>query len=181
MNICVYGASSTTLDESYLNDAEKLGAAIAGHGFGLVFGGGVRGMMGAAARGAKSAGGRVIGVAPSFFKPQGVLYDGCDEFIYTETMRERKQKMEELSDGFIVMPGGIGTFEEFFEIFTLRQLGRHEKPIALLNTNGYYNSLSDMLVRSCEEHFLREESLAFAPVLPDVDSVLKHVMDNLPQ
>lgn len=175
MNICVYGAASSNIDKSYFDAAEKMGALIAEKGYGLVYGGGLFGLMGAAAKGAKKLGGRVTGVAPKFFKPDGVLYDECDEFIYTETMRERKQKMEELSDAFIVMPGGIGTMEEFLEIFTLRQLGRHNKPIAILNTNGYYGPLSAMLKKAVDDGFMREESLQAAPVLATPEEVMAYL------
>lgn len=175
MNICVYGAASSNIDESYFAAAEKMGSLIAEKGYGLVYGGGLFGLMGAAAKGAKKAGGKVTGVAPKFFKPDGVLYDECDEFIYTETMRERKQKMEELSDAFIVMPGGIGTMEEFLEIFTLRQLGRHNKPIAILNTNGYYDNMAAMLRTAVSEGFMKEENLTAAPVFSSPEEVMTYL------
>lgn len=179
MNICVYGAASNDLDKAYFAAAEKMGELIADKGFGLVYGGGLFGLMGAAAKGAKKCGGRVTGVAPRFFKPDGVLYEECDEFIYTETMRERKQKMEELSDAFIVMPGGIGTMEEFLEIFTLRQLGRHTKPIAILNTNGYYNDMAAMLAKAVSEGFMKKENLAFAPVIAAPEEVMEFIAGQL--
>lgn len=179
MNICVYGAASSNIDKSYFDAAEKMGELIAKMGYGLVYGGGLFGLMGAAAKGAKKLGGRVTGVAPKFFKPDGVLYDECDEFIYTETMRERKQKMEEFSDAFVVMPGGIGTMEEFLEIFTLRQLGRHNKPIAVLNTNGYYDDMAAMLGKAVNEGFMSEISLSFAPVLRTPEEVMSYLMQQL--
>ncbi len=179
MNICIYCAASTAIDKSYLDAAHAVGCALAERGFGLVYGGGSYGMMGAAARGAKSACGSVIGVAPSFFEPDGVLYDNCDEFIFTATMRERKQKMEELSRAFIVLPGGIGTLDEFFEIFTLRQLGRHNKPIALLNINGYFDPLAEMLNSSAQKGFLRRESLDYAPIFSNIDSMLDYIARNV--
>ena len=102
-------------------------------------------------------GGWQLGVAPTFFQVDGVLYEHCDEFVYTETMRERKQVMEERSDAFVMTAGGIGTFEEFFEILTLKQLGRHAKPIAVLNTGGYYNALQTMLEQAIEQRFMKPE------------------------
>ncbi len=156
MNICVYGASSNVIDEKYIKAGEELGRLMAKEGHTLVFGGGAAGLMGAVARGAKEGGGKIIGVAPSFFNVDGILFDGCDEFIYTETMRERKAKMEKLSDAFLMTAGGIGTFEEFFEILTLRQLGRHSKPIAILNTDGYFDSLLALLDRAIDEKFMTE-------------------------
>ena len=110
---------------------EALGRARVQKGFGLVFGGGAQGLMGAAVRGVIAAGGYSLGIAPRFFDKPGILQKDCSEFLYPETMRERKQLMEERADAFIVLPGGIGTFEEFFEILTLKQLGRINKPIML--------------------------------------------------
>ena len=124
MNICVYGAASKNIDPKYTDAGYDLGLKLAKRGHGLVFGGGNGGMMGAVARGAHDGGAHIIGIAPSFFNIDGVLYPHSDEIIYTETMRQRKQKMEDMSGAFIVTPGGIGTFEEFFEILTLKQLAQ---------------------------------------------------------
>ena len=157
--ICLYGASSETLADAYYAAAHTIGEGLAANGIGLVFGGGATGLMGAAARGADSKGGEIIGVAPKFFDEEGVLYQNCTRFIFTETMRERKQTMEDLADGFIVTPGGIGTLEEFFEIFTLRQLGRHDKPIYILNVNGYYDQLLAFLNHMVEEDFMKPHCL----------------------
>ena len=110
--------------------------------------------MGAVARGAHAKGGKTIGVCPSFFNVDGALFVDCSEMIYTETMRERKQLLEEMSDAFIVTPGGIGTFDEFFEIYTLRQLGVHRKPIVIYNTDGYYDSLIEMLNNAIDKKFM---------------------------
>ena len=115
--------------------------------------------MGAVSRGAKEAGGNVIGIAPRFFDVQGVLDKNVTELIFTDTMRERKAKMEELADAFVMAPGGIGTFEEFFEILTLRQLSRHDKPIAVLNTDGYYAPLDAFLKQSAQRGFIAQENL----------------------
>ncbi len=155
MNICVYGASSDVIDEAYLDAGYALGRQMAARGHGLVYGGGARGMMGAAARGVHDAGGWQLGIAPTFFHVDGVLFEHCSEFIYTHTMRERKQLMEERSDAFVMTAGGIGTFEEFFEILTLRQLGRHTKPIAVLNTCGYFDALEAMLRQAVEQRFMK--------------------------
>lgn len=159
MNICVYAASGRELDNIYFEEAYRLGELISRAGHTLVFGGGNEGLMGACARGAKAAGGRIIGIAPRFFDEPGVLYADCDEFIYTETMRQRKQLMEQTADAFIMLPGGIGTFEEFFEILTLKQLGRHSKPIAILNTAGYYEPMIHMLCHTAKHRFMNEKCL----------------------
>ena len=152
--ICLYGASSASLAQEYYAAAHIIGEGLAGAGIGLVFGGGATGLMGAAARGADSKGGEIIGVAPKFFDEEGVLYQNCTQFIFTDTMRERKQIMEDLADGFIVTPGGIGTLEEFYEIVTLRQLGRHQKPVAILNTKGYYKPVLDMWEQAITQGFM---------------------------
>lgn len=159
MNICVYAASGKELDKIYYEEAHALGRLLAEAGHTLVFGGGREGLMGACADGAKAAGGKIIGIAPRFFDEPGVLFTHCDQFIYTETMRERKQLMEQMADAFIMLPGGIGTFEEFFEILTLKQLGRHSKPVAILNTSGYYGPMISMLEHTARHRFMNHKCL----------------------
>lgn len=175
MNICVYGAAAKNIDRSFVEAGEALGAALAQKGHTLIFGGGAHGMMGALSRGAHEAGGRVVSVAPSFFNIDGVLYEHCDEYIYTETMRERKQKMEDLCDAFIVTPGGIGTFEEFFEILTLRQLHRHQKPIAIFNVGGYYDSMMKLMKNTVDNSFMSEKNLELFFISEDMDAVLRYI------
>ncbi|MCQ2550844.1 MAG: TIGR00730 family Rossman fold protein [Clostridia bacterium] len=179
MNICVYAASSETVDKKYILAAEKLGEEIAKAGHGLVFGGGRQGLMGGVSRGALRRGAEVIGVAPKFFDVPGILEKGCTNFIYTDTMRERKQIMEDMSDAFIVLPGGIGTLEEFFEILTLKQLGRHAKPIAVLNVAGYFDHIQHMLVKAVEENFMKEECLKIFKICENMEEVLEYV--NMPE
>ncbi len=159
MRICVYGAASPHIDKEYVELVEEMGRELARRGHSLVFGGGGGGLMGAAARGVTYGGGRILGVIPSFFENEGIepVYPHCDEVIETKTMRERKQVMEDNADAFIIVPGGIGTFEEFFEIMTLRQLCRHNKPIALYNIMGYYNELEAMMKASVEKKFIRTD------------------------
>ncbi len=159
MNICVYGAASNDIDKSYLDCGEELGEEIARRKHTLVFGGGATGLMGAVARGVNKSGGTLIGIAPHFFNVDGILYDKCSEYIYTDTMRQRKMLMEEKSDAFVVTAGGIGTLEEFLEILTLRSLSRHHKPIAIFNTNGYFDKLITFLKNGVEQKFLRQEDL----------------------
>lgn len=159
MNICVYGASSTTLREEYYAAANELGHEIAKRGHTLVFGGGDHGLMGSCAEGVHELRGKIIGIAPGFFNEPGILCDYCDEFIYTDTMRERKAAMEEHSDAIIAMPGGIGTFEEFFEMLTSKQLGLHSKPMVLLNTLDYYAPFMHMLKTSAESGFMSRRCL----------------------
>ncbi len=181
MNICIYGASSALIDDSFILDGEKLGLIMSEHNHNLVFGGGASGLMGAVARGMTQGGkGEIIGIAPSFMNVDGILYDKCTEFIYSETMRERKQLLEEKSDAFIVTPGGIGTFDEFFEIITLKQLGRHNKPIAILNTNGYYNHLKAFLQNSIDEKFMKPECADLIYFADTPDETIEYIEKYTP-
>ncbi len=158
MRICIFGASGTALDESYIQQTEALGKRLAERGHSLVFGGGKNGLMGAAARGFTAGGGRIVGVAPTFFKEAGVIYDRCDEFVWPDTMRDRKKYMEDNADAFIVTPGGIGTYEEFFEVLTLKQLARMSKPIAVFNINGYFDGLMRLIADNTKNGFIRPQT-----------------------
>ena len=177
MNICVYGAASKNIDPKYTDAGYDLGLKLAKRGHGLVFGGGNGGMMGAVARGAHDGGAHIIGIAPSFFNIDGVLYPHSDEILYTETMRQRKQKMEDMSGAFIVTPGGIGTFEEFFEILTLKQLARTDKPLVILNTAGYYDSMLMMMRHSIENNFLTASTMGLIFVADTPDEALDYITD----
>ncbi len=158
MRICVYGAASPTIDPEYMELVEQMGKEMVSRGHSLVFGGGGNGLMGAAARGVRSVGGHILGVIPKFFDEENVeaICDFCDELIQPNTMRERKQIMEDNADAFIVVPGGIGTFEEFFEILTLKQLCRHNKPIAIYNLKGYYDEINHAMNEAIKKNFIRE-------------------------
>lgn len=138
---CVFGASCSKVERAYLAAAFEAGALLAQQGVGMVFGGGNTGLMGAAARGAKSRGGRVVGVIPEKLNQPGIAFPDCDELIVTPDMHTRKAKMEALSFGFLALPGGFGTLEELLEVITLNQLGYLSAPVAVLNTNGYYDEL----------------------------------------
>ena len=175
MNICVYGASSALLKNIYYEKTEELGRAMGKRGHGLVFGGGATGMMGAAARGVDSEDGYILGIAPRFFDKPGVLYENCSEFIFTETMRERKKLLEERSDATIVTPGGIGTYEEFFEIFTLKSLKRIDRPIVLYNIDGYYDKMKALLEYTAEEKFMDFSVLDLVVFLDEPAAVLDYL------
>lgn len=172
MKLCIYGAASNNIDKSFLTEGEELGKSLAINGHTVVFGGGANGMMGAVARGAFSKGGEIIGIAPTFFDVDGILFKDCTKFIYTDTMRERKQLMDENSDAFIVTPGGIGTFDEFFEIYSLRQLKRHTKKIIIFNINGYFNPLLEMLDLAIEQNFLSAANRDLLYVCDTIDEIL---------
>jgi uncharacterized protein (TIGR00730 family) len=180
MNICIFGASSEDMAPVYFEETEKLGREIGKRGWGIVFGGGARGLMGAAAKGVYGCGGPVCGVAPHFFDRPGILFESCSELILTETMRERKQKMEELSDAFVVLPGGIGTLEEFFEVLTLKQLAQHKKPIVLYNIAGYYADLCRLLERTAAEGFMIDECLKLFAVLDSPEACLSYIENYKP-
>ena len=181
MKICVYGASSAKIDKSYIDAGEELGRLMVKRGHSLVFGGGDDGLMGAVSRGVHEMGGEIIGVAPEFFNVDGVLSPYCTKLIRTKTMRERKQTMEDLSDGFIMTPGGIGTFEEFFEILTLRQLMQTDKPIAVLNTDGYYDCLQEMMENAISRKFVIEACLSLYSVHDTPDGVLDFMENYVPE
>lgn len=177
MRICVYGAASSTIDKEYITKVEQMGKEMVARGHSLVFGGGGNGLMGAAARGVREAGGRILGVIPKFFEDDNIeaVYEFCDELIEPDTMRERKQIMEDNADAFIIVPGGIGTFEEFFEILTLKQLCRHNKPIAIYNLRGYYNEMLLALKAAIEKNFLREDCNQLFFVSDDLEKVFAYV------
>ena len=183
MNIAVYGAASSIIDDLYKKAGVELGRKIAENGDGLVFGGGANGMMGSTAQGVYEKNGYILGVVPSFFKEANseISFKNCTENIYTDTMRERKRQMEEHCDAFIITPGGIGTLDEFFEILTLKQLGRHNKAIALYNINGFFDDLDRMMTRSIEEKFITDDCKELYSVFTDVDEMLKYIAEYDPQ
>lgn len=183
MNIAVYGAASSLIDNLYKKAGIELGRKMADRGCGLVFGGGANGMMGAVVEGVTEKGGYTLGVVPSFFKEVGseVSYKNCTEYIYTETMRERKQQMEEHCDAFIISPGGIGTLDEFFEILTLKQLGRHNKAIVMYNINGFYDELDKMMIKSIEQKFITDDCKDLYKVYSDVDEMLDYILSYNPK
>lgn len=178
MKLCLYGASSNLINKKYIEATEKLGEKLAKRGHTLVFGGGANGLMGAAARGVTKVGGEIIGISPKFFDVDGVLYDKCTEFIYTETMQERKHLLVTKSDGFIVMPGGPGTFDELFETLSLRQLGIHNKPIAVFNIDGYFDPLGEMLKNAYDGNFMTKEILELCPLFNNETDLLKYLEEN---
>lgn len=156
LTICMYGAASDNIDSIYITETERLGEEIAQHHHRLIYGGGASGLMGACARGAAKKGGMIIGVVPGFMNEMEPINPDCTEIIHTETMGERKQVMEDNADAFIIVPGGIGTFDEFFQILTLTELKRKSAPIVLFNINGFYNDLISFINFGIEKGFIRE-------------------------
>lgn len=155
-SLCVYCSSSDRLEPKYSAVAEQVGGEIARRGWALVYGGGKTGLMGAVARGTKGAGGRVIGVIPEFMKARELEFTEADELISVITMRERKMLMETRADAFLALPGGWGTLEELLEILTLAHLEVLQKPIVILNQDGYYDDLLRLFERIVAEKFMRE-------------------------
>jgi len=179
MNICVFCASSETIDKLYLKSGEEFGELLAQNGHTLIFGAGKYGVMGAVARGLCRKGGKAIGVIPTFFNESEVAFTDC-ELVYTETMRERKHIMEDKSDAFVILPGGIGTFEEFFEILTLKQLRRHTKPIVIYNVNGYYDSLLNLIDTAITQNFMSEKCRNLYFVTDSADGVFNYINEYKP-
>ena len=177
MRICVYGAASPFVDKLYIERVEALGRELARRGHSLTFGGGGNGLMGAAARGVKAEGGYILGVTPKFFFEDTVetLCDFCDKLIKPDTMRERKQIMEDNADAFIVTPGGIGTYEEFFEILTTKQLCRHNKPIAIFNVSGFYDDIQRALDSAIQKGFIKDTCRDIYFVSEDIDEIFAYV------
>jgi uncharacterized protein (TIGR00730 family) len=153
--VCVFCGSSTGAKAGYTEAAAQTGELIARRGLGLVYGGGHVGLMGVAADAALRAGGEVIGVITQALQDREVTHDGLTELVVVHTMHERKARMAALSDAFLVLPGGIGTLEEFFEVWTWAQLGEHTKPVGLVNAGGYYDGLIAFLDTMRAEGFLK--------------------------
>jgi uncharacterized protein (TIGR00730 family) len=159
-SVCVYSASSTKIDRKYFDAAEELGRLIARRGIRLVNGAGCLGLMRTVADAVMAEGGSVTGVIPTFMVEQGWHHTGLTELIEVKDMHERKQKMADISDAAIALPGGCGTLEELLEVITWKQLGLYLKPIVLLNTDGYYDPLLQMLQRAVDENFMRSQHAA---------------------
>ena len=153
--ITVYLAASTKVDRKYFDLAHSMGAAVADQGWLLVYGGNDVGPMGALAKGARSRGGKVVGITPHCFNDGGLADTACHELIFVENMRERKMVLEARGSAFVALPGGIGTLEEFFEILVGRLLKFHDKPILLVNSDGFWNPMIEMLRRYEAEGFVR--------------------------
>ncbi|MES2691928.1 MAG: TIGR00730 family Rossman fold protein [Verrucomicrobiota bacterium] len=173
--LCVYCASSDRLDPKYYAAAEELGRELVARGWGLVYGGGKTGVMGAIARAVKQAGGRVVGVIPEFMKVRELAYDQADELVTVITMRERKLLMETRADAFVTLPGGWGTLEEIMEILTLRQLDVVKKPCVFLNQDGFYDPLLALFDRMLAENFFKPSNMALFRVAKTVPEVFSEI------
>jgi uncharacterized protein (TIGR00730 family) len=173
--LCVYCSSSDRIDPKYAVMAEELGRAMVARGWGLVYGGGKTGLMGAVARGTKAAGGRVVGVIPEFMKARELAFDEADELVTVVTMRERKLLMEARADAFVTLPGGWGTLEEIMEILTLRQLDVVKKPCVFLNQDGFYDDLLRLFERMMTERFFKPSNMDLFRVATSVEGVFAEI------
>lgn len=179
-SICVFCGSSEGNDIKVIDEALLLGEKMAQQDIALVYGAAKIGIMGKVAEGALAHKGKVIGVIPDFLKLKEVVHLGLTELITTENMHQRKMKMQELSDGFITLPGGFGTLEELFEIITWSQLGLHQKPIGLLNINGFYDHLLQLLENMVRKGFLKMENYELLLVDDDIDHLLQKMREFKP-
>jgi len=171
-SVAVFCGSSEGNDTAIISQATKFGETLAQKGITLVYGAAKIGVMGKVAQGALKHKGKVIGVIPEFLKKKEVVHLGLHRLVTTKNMHQRKLKMHELSDGFIALPGGIGTLEELFEIYTWAQLGLHDKPIGLLNINGFYDDLIKMLETMVVKGFMKMENLELLIVDSNIESLL---------
>ncbi len=174
MNICLYGSGSRKIDEIYTDAAYELGCRMAENGHTLVFGGGDTGMMGACARGVHDSNGKTLGIAPEWIGNFEPLCDECSDFIYVDSMDERKNKFLENSDAFIISPGGIGTLDEFFEIITLKKLKQHDKEIIVFNINHFFDKMIEMIDEMGEKGFLYKQEELFK-VTDDIDEIIQYI------
>ena len=158
--ICVFCGSSLGTRPAFADAAQALGRELASRGLELVYGGASVGLMGLVADAVLRAGGRAIGVIPQPLASKEIAHEGLSELHVVGSMHERKAKMSELADGFVTLPGGIGTFEETFEILTWAQLGLHRKPCGLLDVAGYYTPVVQLLDHACAEGFVRRDHLS---------------------
>lgn len=172
LTVCVYCGSRPGHDPAHAALAREVGHWIGAHGAQLVYGGGHHGLMGAVADAALAAGARVIGVIPEALVEMEAAHQGCTELHVVANMHQRKQLMAERADVFLALPGGIGTFEELFEVWTWRQLGYHDKPIGLLNAGGYYDSLLTFLDSSVQAGFMGQWQMELLRVSDSASELL---------
>jgi uncharacterized protein (TIGR00730 family) len=178
--ITVFCASSFGTEKIYEEQAIALGKTLAEQDIELVYGGANVGLMGAVADGALNAGGKVIGVLPNFLRSKEIAHLGLTELILVESMHERKTKMNDLCDGVIALPGGFGTLEELFEMLTWAQLGLHKKPIAILNIDGFYDALIELLKVMVEKGLLKDVNASMVLVSDNIDDLLNKMRNYIP-
>lgn len=170
--VCVYCGAADGLSGRYKEEAARLGTVLGRHRIDLIYGGGLLGLMGVTADATLAAGGRVTGIIPDHMKAREIDHPGLTELIVVESMHARKRLMVDRSDAFVVLPGGIGTLDETFEILSWRQLGLHDKPIILVNVDGFWEPLLGLLDRIRDEGFVRRDARSLFTLVANVDAVL---------
>lgn len=175
-SLCVYCGSKAGLDTRLVDAASHVGNWIGRHGGQLVYGGGNNGLMGVVADATLAAGGTVLGVIPENLVIKELAKQDCTELHVVQTMHQRKQMMAERADAFLALPGGIGTLEEFFEVWTWRQLGYHDKPIGILNVAGYYDSLLGFIEESVKQGLISEWQMGLIQQSADTDALLQQLV-----
>jgi uncharacterized protein (TIGR00730 family) len=181
-NICVYCGSSDQINAEYLQAAGDMGAALVERGLRLVYGGGGTGMMGALADAVLENGGEVIGIIPTLFETPELLHTGLTELIVVDDINTRKTRMAEMSDAFVALPGGFGTFDELFEILTWSQIGLHRSPIGILNTREYFTPLLAVIEHARKEGFIYNEHIELLITESDSQALLTRMEEfELPQ
>lgn len=178
-NVCVYCGSSSKVDDAFKQAAVDLGKYIAEQKWGVVYGGGRVGLMGLVADSALEKGGKVIGIIPEHIQGREVEHTDLTELHVVDTMHVRKQMMVDRSEAFVILPGGIGTLDEFFELITWKQLGLHDKPIVIVNVNGYWTKLIEAVENIANEGFMRQEDLKMYHVVDKVEDVVE-TLKNAP-
>jgi uncharacterized protein (TIGR00730 family) len=177
-SVAVYCGSRTGNDAAHTHAAVAVGEWIGSHGGQLVYGGGKTGLMGTMASACAGAGGRVLGVMPQALVAREVANNDCDELVVVQTMHERKAIMAERADAFVAMAGGIGTFEELFEIWTWRQLGYHDKPVGVLNISGYYDALHGFMTSALDSGFMDERQMALIETGTEPGELLERLVQQ---
>jgi uncharacterized protein (TIGR00730 family) len=170
-SVCVYCGSSSRVDESYKNSARELGKLIAQKGWRLVYGGGRVGLMGITADAALEGGSEVVGIIPRHIQSREIEHTDLTELHIVDTMHTRKQMMVERSDAFVIMPGGLGTLDEFFELLTWKQLGLHDKPIVMVNIAGYWTKLLEAVRHIADVKFMRDEDFHMFQIVERIEDV----------
>ncbi|GIN20153.1 cytokinin riboside 5'-monophosphate phosphoribohydrolase [Siminovitchia fordii] len=179
-SVAIFCGSRTGASDVYIEDAKAVGQELAKRNITLIYGAASVGVMGAVADSVLENGGHVVGVMPEFLKRKEIVHPGLSELIIVDSMHERKAKMADLADGFIALPGGPGTLEEFFEIYTWAQLGLHQKPCGILNINRYYDPLISLFQHMLKEKFLDEKFRHMALVDDEIDGLLNQFSTYVP-
>ncbi len=180
-NVCVFASSCNYLDDIYYKEASEFGTLLSLAGYNMVYGGSSLGVMWACAEQVKANGGNIIGVMPEKLHNMGVYTDECVDLTVTKGMRERKAKMDEMSDAVVALAGGFGTLEELTEMIVQKQLGYNNKPIVLLNTNGFYNKLNDFFEEIITQNFARSESRNLYYIAQTPENAVNYLKNYVPK